>query len=494
MYARHVAVSSDDEVPGAEDAPGSSDDTTAAEAGPPAMDEDRTMRPAQAPVLSPPKSLKQTMPSEGQPRRPSPAFGLAASPKPPVPTPRKGAANAVSLPADDPDGTTETTPRLKRPKLPLSIPGTVEIKNAGGDPDPDDILDETEVRTLPGQPSEPHTPRIIGAALEPPRPAAGRSAADDPRRAAASVPGSKVPSTDRDAPPSIDPPTAPRGTALSADEEYADDEESITTRAPAVDMPDDSITASAPVISAPGIAAAKGLPRPIEDGTEGTTKKVTSKPSDSPADEESESITTQAPGHLTNMLRVIASDGAPSAPSPLEDDDEPLHNKTQVMANAPARPEGRSARAVAAPRLEPTSESGLRVTRVGGSGERASLGLLGVPDAKSAPPSASPPMDAAYAPRDLREVDFGAKKPPYGLIVVAVMTMSIAIPVGLYMFLNQSSDPSPRVTTQPSPDMVGRGVVDARAKAKAPSPSASVSASASASSSSAKPGAKPPRR
>jgi hypothetical protein len=67
------------------------------------------------------------------------------------------------------------------------------------------------------------------------------------------------------------------------------------------------------------------------------------------------------------------------------------------------------------------------------------------------------------------------------------MTMSIAIPVGLYMFLNQAGDPqAPRVTAQPSPDIVPRGVESTRPKIKA-APSVAVSASASAS-------AKPKRR
>jgi hypothetical protein len=378
----------------------------------------------------------------------------------------------VAPPLHDPDGTTETTPRLKRPNLPLSLPGTVEIKTAR-DPEPDDVLDETEVRTLPGKPAsgpatDPETPRrlLSPAEREPPRPAAGRSAADDSRVAPS-----------RSAPPTTqasEPPTSPRGKTIPADDPatYDDDEESTTTRGPAHDVLDDSITTRAPMV-------------PIEDPTEASsTKKVIKKQAAmpaSPADGEAESITTQAPGHLTNMLRVIAAEVDRAI-----EDDEPIQNQTQVMANAPVRPE-LAARAAAVPPLEQSSDSGLSIAGASsGSVERASPALLGAAESSSAPPPTTgtgsvsiDPYSSRSRSQSIREVDGGGKKPPYGIIVVAVMTLSITIPVALYLLLHQGPDGAQpgRTSAQPSPDVVPRGTESSRPKLRAVATSAPASAS-----------------
>lgn len=469
LYTCRVAPS-DDDVPAK--AGEATDDTTAAELAPPAtMDDDRTTEQKRA-------VFGATMLSAGQQRRPT-VLGLAPPANPPAPTLEKNPFASdtdlgarVDLPSDDPDGTTETTPRLRRPKLPLAIPGSVEIKNL--EPEQEEPLDETEVRTLPGQLTDTVTPRP-GLKVPPlsPRPAAGRSAADDSRVSPVSLLRSGVPSTERDDPPTspaVDPPTAPRGAVgLGKDVTgYEDDEESITARGPQVEL-DESITARAPG-NLPLV-----LP-PIEDATEGTTKKVRRKADSSLADSEPDSITNKAPGHLTNMLRVIASDG----PAGLLDEDELPQNKTQVMANAPVRPP----LGPAAARLDSTSDSALRVTGVAsGTGERASLGVLGVRDGGSAPPSGQPPVPMDLYPPAISPVGEDAgKKPPYAAIVVIVMAMSIAIPVALYFFLNQSSGAAPETepepeppaspvrsaTPPPAPDIVPRTTESARPKKPAP--------------------------
>src|SRR5205085_11056208 len=116
------------------------------------------------------------------------------------------------------------------------------------------------------------------------------------------------------------------------------------------------------------------------------TKRVRAKDSEKhAAEDEQDSITAAAPGHLTNMLRVIASPTASDPGADDEDyDEDPLQAHTQVMLNAPVKPvhHGRRGGASAAAKLEPTSESGLRVANGhdanGVTGDRASLGALGV--------------------------------------------------------------------------------------------------------------------
>lgn len=435
--------------------------------------------------------------------------------------------------------------------MPLSIPGAVEIRTVEDD---DDMMDETEVKTLSGD-----LPDAIAAALrampappqhgpsQPPPPPRPRPAAGTPASAAAApataASASPVPPPDDDddgvttqavAPrvgsaaaidvdvdelatrPGIEEPatkpgvgsepeTSPRAAPRPAAGSDYEPEDSITTRGPAVDYADegdDSVTAQAPLVPKKLIAevVAQGgkivpLPDAIEDGTEGTTQRVRKSKLDaasaSPADEEAESITTQAPGPLTNMLRVIASDARPSSAGDDEDeayDDDLPENRTAVMANAPMRlaaegvvaesaggggpgvaggirptgpvlpmPQphdgrGQGARAVAAPQLQPSSESGLRVARPNTGEERASLGVLGVHDGarnsgisrSASPTGGSGPHamsgglhDPPYGPSplSLHDVDLG-KGPRYGLIVAIVALISVAVPVTLYVVLS----------------------------------------------------------
>jgi hypothetical protein len=299
---------------------------------------------------------------------------------------------------------------------------------------------------------------------------------------------------------------APR--ALEDPDAY-DAEESITTRGPAVPVyEDDSVTALAPVTRpAPRTPGDAPSPAP-DDGMDGTTRRVAKReslPSVAPADGEVESITTRAPGHLTNMLRVIATPDDAL-------DDEPPENKTAVMPNAPVKPAGgapstgamRAARpivsgssgpagaraAAIADFREPSSDSGLRVARAEPpSGDHASLSALmpgsmvhhhdqamGAPlgggdvRGRDASPAAFPiaeqgmgrgPARALHP--SLREPDFGApsKKPRYGLLVGLVAVLSFAIPLVLFLWLQQgaldASDVTPRAASEVLPDLVARG-------------------------------------
>jgi hypothetical protein len=324
-----------------------------------------------------------------------------------------------------------------------------------------------------------------------------------------------------------DAPTSPR--KLPRLDGYAndeDEEDGVTTRGPAAD--------------AYGIRDAT-----LDDSTDGTTQKLKSarkRALSSPADSEAESITTQAPGPLTNILRIIASEpGTPQEGVARLADEEQLEeleeNRTAVMANAPLKrivaeltgvpsatgsgsmpairptgppltmPHGSSgARASAAPRLAATSESGLRIA--GTSGERASLGVLGVADARASgiERSASPtgPRDvrpfaateAAFSPGpqpSVHDVDLG-KGPPYGLLVGIVAVISIIIPVTLFVVLKGREAelvpvaPSEAASELQQHDATPRGKVDKKAAAVA----ASASAAPSASSSAHKPPVRPP--
>jgi len=313
-------------------------------------------------------------------------------------------------------------------------------------------------------------------------------------------------------------------TARSRVPETYDEEESVTTQAPAVP----SAVIDAAINKAPrGVADAM-----LDDGTDGTTqrvKKTREAARSSPADSEAESITTQAPGPLTNILRVIASGSSPGLDNdelPTFADDEPPENRTAVMANAPLkrvmaelasssplpaiRPTGGPLiHGAAAPRLEPSSESGLRVTR-SAEVERASLGALGLAgdrngrssgvgphaNAIASDGSMGSPMDRAQMNADgvfpsqpsVHDVDLG-KGPRYGLLVAIVGVLSIAVPVTLFLVLHHSAD-GPAVAGTPSEPASeiekhdGTRVKAVRGKnGQMTAPSASVAPSASASAS-----------
>jgi hypothetical protein len=600
------------------------DDTGAQD---PHAHEDRTVQQRVDPPLAArkPSGLAQRVPASGaakpasgppsRPPAPVPAAGVPASA--PVPSTQPGAmATAPAVPPvtrstetdieptditdeldddlteddDDPveDSITATAPHISHSNLmeaaqsghgvPISIPGSVEIRTVEHD---DDMLDETEVRTRPG-----HSPLHIPVTLRgspapqhassqpppPPRPAAGRpptivpesegvvraaARAASPRPAAGmpfqrdvvedpptrpgvegAIDGADEPATrpgveGADEPPtrpgvssteepptrpgSPDPETAERldvkrviDAATSSyaneddDDDDDDDDESVTTRGRVAEPyeEDESVTTQAPAVPHSIIEAAIKAPRGIrdatlDDGTGGTTQRVKEREAAlaSPADGESESITTQAPGPLTNILRVIASGSSPELDSdpglPLLEEDEPLENRTAVMANAPlkriiaelasasslpaSRPTGgpmlHGPRGSAAPRLEPSSESGLRVARAGGV-DRASLGALGIADAsarhsgigRTASALASDGSISAQMNGDLalfpsqvqpsvHDVDLG-KGPRYGLLVAIVAVISVVVPVTLYVVLHQPAETLvPGVPAEPASEV-----------------------------------------
>lgn len=330
-----------------------------------------------------------------------------------------------------------------------------------------------------------------------------------------------------------------------------DEDESVTTRGRAVEAPyaDESVTSRAPAVPKSVVDAAlerrDGMhdDASLDDGTDGTTQKV-KKSRDaalsSPADGEAESITTQAPGPLTNILRVIASGSSPEmvAALPRLEDDEPPENRTAVMVNAPLKriaSEGPSAAApsvrpaggtfthgpqsAAAPQLEPSSESGLRVARAGsGSGERMSLGALGAGDGRNSgvgpignalasDGSVSSPMDirghagaeVPFPPAQqpsLHDVDL--KVPRYGLLVGIVAVISVIVPVTLFFVLRHGSETvAPGVPSEPASEIQkhdGARAKGTRGKngAFVPVPTAAApSASASAAAPSAAPSTRP---
>jgi hypothetical protein len=638
------------------------DDTTTAEGGPPASrpdvpDEeagndadDRTVqqqvsppggarKPGARAVAAPPNGTSSTAAPSTQPSSGPP---ITAKPSPPKIT--EGSVSdsidlTEELTEDDEieDSITTTAPRIDPAilphdpveragrGLPLSIPGSVEIRTV----EHDELLDETEVRTRPGHVpltgpvtlrGSPAPPAAMPARPPAPRPAAGRppsltphTEVDDrdddgvtteaPAPRVGSVPdlgieipasiksstakahGASVTDIVEEAPtrPGVveeaptrpglegvgEPATRPRlpespaiarasepetSKRIDVSDSYAnedDDDESVTTRGRALEPPyaDESVTSRAPAVPMSVVQAALERPNAIhdatlDDGTDGTTQKLKKSrdaaPS-SPADGEAESITTQAPGPLTNILRVIASGSSPEmvATLPRLDDDEPPENRTAVMANAPLKriasespgspaPSVRAAggsfapgpQGSAAPQLEPTSESGLRVARSGsGSGERVSLGALAAGDGRNSgvgpignalasDGSVSSPIDIrAHAATEMafppgqqpsvHDVDLG-KGPRYGLLVGIVAVISVIVPVTLFLVLRRGPDTvTPGVPSEPASEIQKRD--GARAKgtrgkngAFVAVPTASASASASASAApSAAPSARP---
>ena len=386
----------------------------------------------------------------------------------------------------DGDSITATAPRVPAPIIPLAAPKQVEIRTLGEE---DDESDETEVKTLSANIGD--IVRGIDAAK-----ASEADAADDSVTAQAPVhpvtPAAGAPAVQtkpgggaviRIGEKSLMPNKGARPAAGSAPYN-PDEEDSVTARSLEVkgaDYPDDSVTAQSPN------AVSGALPEAIDGETEGTTKRVRKnkkKPGDanaSEADEPDDSVTAAAPGHLTNMLRVIAAPSAEDDDDAEEYDEDPMQAHTQVMLNAPVKPPEHSRRGRPEP---PNSESGLLVAGRDPNamtGDRASLGALGVPSHRhdgplrgamgSDPNLGAMPMDrvshAPYPPNAAMPMP-GAeddKKPPYALLVGVVAAISILIPVLLFIVLSQSNDDvAPRVTSQPSSDLVG--LTGARPKAK----------------------------
>lgn len=524
---------------GADDA----DDETSADAHPPAIDDEEADEPtvlskAAADLLAEgaptTESPAATEPQTKPPRAGGSSPALAApseapSPKPPRTAPRPAAGAPPRVESDDDSAAVETAPRMNAVVLPIHLPGTVEIRTVEND----ELLDETEVKTVPGAPGMAPAPDkpppdddesvttkkpAVRIGFSPP--ASSAPTARDAAAGAASHPATSEPLTQPglEAPtrpgveattsPGVDPPTrpgtldAPTLPRSKRPSDLYDDDESVTKRG----------------------RAAKP---PYEDDADGTTNKRRA-PAVAPADEEAESITMEAPGPLTNMLRVIASEPAAGAKDEAPASGDEGMNETAVMPNAPVaparkkqptlmgiapqgtlpsqRPANAPPTATVGPRiaavaqqaaiLETSSESGLRIARPDdGQAERASLSALAVgaeaaPAPSMAPPDVVPQVPLFDTPANrppdapplgvtpsLHEYDFGAKMPRYGLLVGVVATISLLVPIAVYVALQRPSELMPAAPPSiAASDPVKRG--DAmRTKAPKPPPPPSASAS-----------------
>ena len=429
-------------------------------------------------------------------RSPRPAAG--APPTEPEPSPADEESDSVTTQApaprlEDPD--TDLAPRtLSPPTLstnPASTRRTGPPRSSSQAPVTTNSSDADEPPTRPGMDEPPTQPGV--SEDSPTKPGAG----DSPTK-----PGFGEPPTL----PRLGDEKGPRAPVRpAAGSGYYEGDDSVTSKKkPVDDEIEDSITAQAPAVPVTFISAVTGAGLgDLDDATDGTTQKVRRKRQvSSPADEEAESITTQAPGPLTNMLRVIAASedgidrskpagrGSQSEDVGFDDEDEePAENKTAVMPNAPLQrvmdavnggsggmamtgPQGtlgmqaplrptspgitmKSGRAATAalPQLEPSSESGLRIARPEEHAERASLGVLGVGDPRGsgmAPVPMGPdghhandgrylgPPDISFKQPSVHDVDLNRGGPSYGPLVAIVAIVSIVVPVTLFIALRKN--------------------------------------------------------
>lgn len=479
-----MVAASDDGVPAAELASGQVDGS-----------DGDTIAAATAPVVTLPsdakdgdeedeRTIQQAFPPDARQATPRAPAGAPGARPPPVPIPSRqrtvlglGAPARAASPAAG-------SPSSPSSGLPLTVPRAIEIREM---PDEEPPLEETEVRTIVTSATRLDAARGGNA-----RPAAG------------------VPSAAADRSP-----------------EEEEDDDSITTQAPSPAqglLPEDDEPKTSPAdrsiraIARSASARARGKAQPLddydgeesvttrgptpvyddEDGTEGTTQKLRRRSpgavESSPADEEGESVTTRAPAELTNILRVIAS--APAGPD--EEDEPPDDSHTAIMPNAPVRlpamasgphriasPPSASGQRPAVDLRESPSDSALRVAAPQHLGaEHASLGAImagaaayrghglgAVGDAHASGAAFEHGLSPA-AELDLPLV----KRPRYGLLVGVVASLSVAVPLVLFLWLQQAAPAaSGRAPSVLEPDPVTR--VDAtRKKAAKPAPDPAPSA------------------
>lgn len=266
--------------------------------------------------------------------------------------------------------------------------------------------DETEVRTViaavasatPGR-----LPRPVPAAGRPPAPTMpdeGPDAIDDSVTAQAPAPV-RSPADDepKTQPPVLSPASPARSPAASTVDDY-DTDESVTGRAPAVPYDDDdSVTSGGPAVPA-------------------TPSKL-------------------APPRI-RVLPTLA-------------EDEPPDNRTAVMANAPVKPfplnrtvPMQGSAVVAAPG-DPSSDSGLRIApNQLDAAEKASVNVLlaGMPPPvhDTAAYAATAPVFSPLDPASLAPAaPVPAKASSYALIVGVVAGASVAIPLVVYLALRGSA-------------------------------------------------------
>ena len=295
-------------------------------------------------------------------RRPRPEKPAAARPpQDSIPDSAPPKLAELAKPDDDEssDSLTATAPRVARPLLPFHIPGSVEIRTV----EHDELLDETEVKTVPGSlPESPPSTARPAAGRPPSRPSAeeesitARSPADDepltsPGGDAPTMPGREAPTLDRvrdlalGVVPSSEPSAIPK-THDDAD----DDEESVTRLSPAGKPPalderlpegeDDSTEATAPPVKPFRSSGPAPAAEVFDNDSDGTTRKRAA-PELGQLDEESfDSITNQ---DQATQIREMAADlgaVAPAEPVPkLNDEPEEEEHATQVMANGPPAPQ-----------------------------------------------------------------------------------------------------------------------------------------------------------
>jgi hypothetical protein len=255
------------------------------------------------------------------------------------------------------------------------------------------------------------------------------------------------------------------GVAASDVADAYDAEESVTSRAVGaqIEEEEESVTRQAPQLSPAALALA---PRATHATRDDTTKRRATPAL--PADGELGSITAEAPGNLTNMLRVIAADAPGAKPKPLEaaDEDALPENRTAVMPGAPMKDAQAGAppppsplggghidtrsSAAKAPRLDPDDpDSGLPIAPpTTASGEREGIGKLVAVDAEVAE-SARPvretgsrvPIPYPQAPPSVHDIQFTPKTGPrYGLLVGVVAAVSILVPILLFVWLSSARE------------------------------------------------------
>lgn len=381
------------------------------------------------------------------PRRPT-VVGLAPPPATGADPRRQPSPGSINVDVYD-NTITAAAPRASLSRsLPLTVPSNVQIRAV------DPPVEETDVTTLATEPNEPadeaeplravkkadvEIPITEGSAARHASPVAKASVRPgvrvrSPQASAEGRPYAALPTLEAD-----DADAGEGGDAYSA-------EESVTSREAARRYDDQSVTAMANMPSGPHMTRlGESPPVRVKEGMDG---------------EEAESVTKRELGHLTNMLRVIAT------PNEVRRDDH-----TEVMPNAPVKP-------------ITGADSGLQIVLPdANAGERASVGAL-IAGAPAALPVCAPPMHAHPLGHEGARVAFpsaegihvppvgpphpshhdvvaseavAVKTPRYGLLVGLVAALSFVIPLALYLVLQRSSsDVAQRSASEVVPDHVGR--------------------------------------
>ena len=541
------------------------DDTTTVEAGPPAATErtddelsERTLRPLLGPAAlsASPATAPSTLPSPGPASRRPPPVPSASRPPPTTEVSAEDLEEEDEEPESKDDSITTLAPRLSPSTAGIALPASVEIRTVEYDDDADADETETEVRTTPGvsiSQIPPTLKPVSSAESTSPRPAAGVPASEASRSTLPDLEDTRLDDSEDGA-------TTARPIVPVAPIESPEDEDDITTKGaiPASTYEEDSVTTRAPPVTTAQMKAAIADlersrhhdPPTLEGSTKGIPKRAPAAgrpPPASPADAEPESITTQAPAPLTNMLRVNAADATPDDGAERAREEEEHESNTEVMPNAPlkrvaddamaetmqglpairptrplalppnAGPTNHAARA-AAPQLAPGSESGLRSSRPSSGvalaaphDPRAFAATEGFQaTAPLAPLFTPPPMNIATLPPGTPVLtpspsmqpsaqDVPAPKGPrYGLLVGIVALVSVVVPGSLYFGLqdrdgaSNNGTPAEAQTELESHDGTPRAKLDKKAAAAAAAvaaAAASASAAAASASASASPSA-----